>query len=66
MVDSDDAGGKSVSEGSNVTRTSETPFEASTGQKTQYYVGVVKYKRTGSSSLGGVAIQTLNLIRGSL
>jgi hypothetical protein len=65
MVDSDDACGKSASEESNVTRTRENPFEASTGQKTQYYVGVVKDKRTGSSSLGGVAIQTLNMIRGA-
>jgi len=64
MVDSDDAGGKSASEKSNVTRTSENPFEASTGHKTQYYVGVLK--GTGSSSLGDVAIQTLNMILGSL
>ena len=33
-----------------VTRTSKTPFEASTGQKTQYYVGVVKDKRTEKNS----------------
>jgi hypothetical protein len=57
-------GGK-VSEKSHVTRTSENPFDASTGHKMQYYVGVVKDKRTGSSSLGGVAIQTLNMIRGA-
>jgi hypothetical protein len=36
-----------------VTRTSKTPFEASasTGQKTQYYVGVVKNTRTGKNGL---------------
>ncbi len=34
-----------------VTQTSKNPFEASTGQKTQYYVGVVKDKRTGKNGL---------------
>jgi hypothetical protein len=35
-----------------VARTSKDSFEAaSTGQKTQYYVGVVKDKRTGKNGL---------------
>ena len=34
-----------------VTRTSKNSLEASTGQKTQYYVGVVKDKRTGKNGL---------------
>ncbi len=34
-----------------VTRTSKNSSEASTGEKTQYYVVVVKDKRTGQNSL---------------
>jgi hypothetical protein len=59
---SDASGGKSVSEKSqptggkvneksHVTRTSKNPFETSTGQKTQLYVGVVKDKMTGKNDL---------------
>jgi hypothetical protein len=60
---SDASGGKSASDKSQaqptsgkvsekshvtaVTRTSKNPFEVSIGQKAQYYVGVVKDKRTG-------------------
>jgi hypothetical protein len=36
---------------SHVTRTGTHPFEASTGQNAQYYVGVVKDKRTGKNGL---------------
>ena len=57
-------GGK-VSEKSHVTRTSENPFDASTGHKMQYYVGVVKDKRTGSSSLGGVTHDPITNLPGS-
>jgi hypothetical protein len=60
-ADSDASGGNSVIEAltsrekvrekSHVTRTSQKPFESSTGQKTQYYVGVEKDKRTGKNGL---------------
>ena len=53
-----------------VTRTREKRIETSTGQKTQYFVGVCNEGQTDrgkndlelnlSSSLGGVTIQTLN------
>ncbi len=56
-----------VSEESHVTRTSENRFDAATGQKTQYYVGVVKDKRTGKDGLefliGWRDIHTPNMIR---
>jgi hypothetical protein len=49
------AHGRETCEDSHVTavaRTSKDSFEAaSTGQKTQYYVGVVKDKRTGKNGL---------------
>ena len=43
--------GGNVSEKSHVTRTGNHPFEVSTGQKTQYYGGVVKDKWTGKNVL---------------
>ena len=40
------AGWKSVSEKSHYTRTSKNPFEKSSSQHTEYFVRVVKDKRT--------------------
>ncbi len=36
---------------SHVPRTGKNPFKVSRGQKTHYYVGVVKDKRTGKNGL---------------
>jgi hypothetical protein len=45
-----DAGGKSVSEKSQATRTSKNPFEKSSIKQTEYFVRVVtKDKRTGKN-----------------
>ena len=41
-----DAVGKSVNEKSEATRTSKNPFEKSSSQHTEYFVRVVKDKRT--------------------
>ena len=54
MIEKSQPTGGKVNEKSHVTavtRTSKSPFEASTGQKTQYYVGVLKDKRTGKNGL---------------
>ncbi len=40
-------GGKSVSEKSQATHTSKNPFEKSSSHHTQYFVCVVKKRRTG-------------------
>ena len=42
-----DAGGKSVSEKSQTTRTSKNPFEKSNSKQTVYFVRAVKDTRTG-------------------
>jgi hypothetical protein len=47
-----DAGGKSMSEKSQATRTSKKPFEKSSSQHTEYFVRVVKDKRTGKNDAG--------------
>ncbi len=64
-----DAGGKSVSEKSQATRTNRNPFEKSRSKQTQYFVHVSTNGLGGmvmSSSSGGVTFLLTKMIRRDL